>query len=381
MQVTREQVLRYRWRVQELDREPGTAAAADLAVLDIGLQNGAQHAGRLSFVDRGVSVTESIAVTDGFADEIALVWGVRGTPHHYRREDLTDVATAVSPFDAADAYKRLAGTGGTWKKAGIDPLDALSELGTAMRDSLEEPMSKGDLSSHLHGTLPPEYEVDCRPCKATHPAEMAFRMAPLFAGIELEPGTSPPVLRRIPGWPGRRRRGPADDPQAVPDHLRIIRAYLHFLGPATPADVAAYLETTAATVKKHLPKDVVEVDRAGTTALVLADDVTALEAVGSPGEETVRLLSPYDLFTAAKDRALLVEKSRHKELWPVLGRPGAVAVDGEIVGTWRPTTKGTRLSLRIDSWTDTGRHRRPLEARGELLAATRGKTFAGLETP
>ncbi|WP_040158481.1 DNA glycosylase AlkZ-like family protein [Mobilicoccus massiliensis] len=377
MNVTREQVLRYRWHVQQLDRDVDTTTLADLAILDLGVQNGAQDAARCSFVDRGVPVGESIDVTSGFHDDVALVWGVRGAPHHYRRRELPDVATALSPLDAADAYKRLAGTGGVWKKADVDPFLALANLGEAMRDRLERPTAKGVLSTELHGNVPAEYETDCRPCNATHPAEMAFRLAPLFAGVELEPGTSPPVLRRVPGWPTARPVGPAADHDGVPRHLDVTRAYLHFLGPATPGDVAAYLDTTATIVKRTWPTDAVEVDRAGTRAWILPEDVDALEDAARPGPGTVRLLSPFDLFTAAKDRTLLVEKARHKEAWPVLGRPGLVAVDGEIVGTWRPSSKGTKLTVRIEPWVSLdATTTEAIEERAEILAAVRERTLA-----
>ena len=52
-----------------------------------------------------------------------------------------------------------------------------------------------------------------------------------------------------------------------------------------------------------------------------------------------------------RDRDLLVpDKSRHKALWPVLGRPGAVLVGTEVVGMWRPKATGERFTLRLELW-------------------------------
>ena len=100
------------------------------------------------------------------------------------------------------------------------------------------------------------------PCQAIHAWEVPFRISALYAGLELEPGTSPPVLRRVAGWP-RRAPGPAEDPMAAPEHLQPIRNYLRFLGPASPQDVATFLDSPVAEVKAHWPDDAVEVTGRG----------------------------------------------------------------------------------------------------------------------
>jgi hypothetical protein len=42
---------------------------------------------------------------------------------------------------------------------------------------------------------------ECVPREPTHVYEVRFALPPcLQAGLELEWGTSPPVLRRVPGW-------------------------------------------------------------------------------------------------------------------------------------------------------------------------------------
>ena len=73
----------------------------------------------------------------------------------------------------------------------------------------------------------------CVPCDAIHLCEMPFRLAALRAGLELQPGTSPPVLRPVPGF------APA---AAAPERLDVVRGYLRLLGPATPKHVAGYLD-------------------------------------------------------------------------------------------------------------------------------------------
>ena len=84
-----------------------------------------------------------------------------------------------------------------------------------MRHVVTRPLVKGEVSTQLTARLDPPYLRYCGACKATHSWEVPFRIGALYAGLELEPGTSPPVLRRIPGWP-RRAPGPAPDPMAAP---------------------------------------------------------------------------------------------------------------------------------------------------------------------
>jgi hypothetical protein len=84
----------------------------------------------------------------------------------------------------------------------------------------------------------------------------------------------------------------------------VIRCYLRLLGPATPRQVADYLDAPLMTSRPGGPTDVVEVSVEGETRFVLAADADRLAA--GP-VRTTRLLGPYDLFLQAKDRSLLVE--------------------------------------------------------------------------
>jgi hypothetical protein len=72
-----------------------------------------------------------------------------------------------------------------------------------------------------------------------------------------------------------------------------------------------------------------------------------LDAVSAGPARTIRLLGPFDLYLQLKDRVTLVDDpAKQKVLWPVLGRPGAVLVDGEIAGTWRRA----QAKLTIEPW-------------------------------
>jgi hypothetical protein len=357
----RRQVLSFRVRAQQLDRARG--ALGDTAVLDIGVQDTGPDGARWALAVRGVDVT---AVPD---EDLVLLWTVRAAPHVYRRADVGKVAAAVEPFSGADAAKRIYDAAKPLKAAGIDTLAALDEVAVQMRDIVTRPTVKGEVSGRLAEVMPEPYLRFCRPCNATHLYEMPFRLAAVRAGLELRLDTSPPVLQRI----ARFRKA-----AAAGDRFDLVRAYLRLLGPATAKHVADYLDAPLADVKARWPGDVVEVTVGRETRWLLAADEETLESAEA---ETTRLLGPYDLFLQAKDRATLVpDAARAKELWPVLGRPGAVLVDGELVGTWRPRKSGKALTVAVQPW-----HKLPAATRkaiaeeAEHLAAYRGIALRGVD--
>ncbi|WP_201776572.1 winged helix DNA-binding domain-containing protein [Allosalinactinospora lopnorensis] len=301
--------------------------------------------------------------------ELATAWTIRGAPHVYRRANLPQVAAAVWPFSEADAAKRIYDAAKPLKEAGIGALDALEAVAAAMRSVVTEPMVKGEVSTRMTSLMDRPYLRYCRPCQATHLYEMPFRLAALRAGLELQAGTSPPVLRSIPGF---------ERAVEVPQHYEVVRSYLRLCGPATPKHVADYLDAPVKEIKARWPSDTVEVSVDGQTRWLLAIDADGLAA--GPAR-TTRLLGPYDLFLQAKDRSLLVgDPARAKALWPVLGRPGAVLADGEIVGTWRPRASGRKLKVRVELWTGA-----PASVRGDVaeqaerLAEYRRTELSGVE--
>src|SRR4051794_4349418 len=341
--VTRADVLGFRVRAQQLDRADGTLA--DTAVLDLGVQDTGPDGARWALAVRGLDVpadSPDLALTwtirgaphlyrrpdpprGAAPPALALTWPTRGAPHLSRRADLPGVAAATAPFSEADAGKRIYDAAKPLKAAGI-PIDtALDTVADAMRTAVRTPTVKGDLSGRLAELLPEPYHRYCRPCAAVHPHEQSFRIAALRAGLELRPGTSPPVLEPIPAF------SPAEH---VPEQLDVVRGYLRLFGPATPKLAAAYLDAPVRDVTDHWPSDVVEVTVDGEQRWVLTEDADRLTA--GPAT-TTRLLGPFDPYLQLRDRSLLVaDPASAKSLWPVLGRPGAVLVDGEVAGTWRP---------------------------------------------
>lgn len=273
MDVSREQALRFRHHRHELAVD---GPRDDAAVLDLGVQDtGGPHAARWALAIRGCARTD---------DQLVYAWTLRGAPHAYRRTEVAAVAAATAPYDEVDAGKRILDAAKPLRDAGIAVRDALAAVADHLRDIVDAPTVKGEVSTALTDRLPDPYLRRCRPCEAIHTYEQPFRLAALPAGIELEPDTAPPVLRRIRPWDG-----PAG---VVPDHLDPIRAALHLLGPTTPKLIAGYLDAPVRTVRQRWPHDTVEVTVDGEPRHVLAADVGALG--DAPAATGLRLLGAFD---------------------------------------------------------------------------------------
>ncbi len=325
-------------------------------MLDIGVQDTGPDGSRWALEVRGFAPDP---------DDLFTAWTIRGAPHVYRRAQAAAVATATAPFSEADAAKRIFDASKPLKEAGIPVLDALDRIAGEMRSIVTKPTGKGDVSSALTARLPEPFQRYCRPCDAIHLYEQPFRLSALRGGLELQPGTSPPVLQRLRGW-----RGMAAD---IEPSLDPMRATLRLLGPATPKQVATYLDAPVKDVRAHWPEDVEPVTVDGEPRYILASDAKALvETADVSG--VVRLLGPFDLFLQGRDRELVAPDERdRKDLWRMLGRPGGVLVGHEILGTWRPRTSGKKLRLAVNAWQPLP----DLTEQAERLAAFRGVTFDG----
>jgi hypothetical protein len=365
MDVTREQVLAYRVAVQGLHRE--ARRADELAVLDIGVQDYAPADLARLALDARLAAGGSPPAPDsiGPGRPLALVWSLRGAPHVHRRADLDRVGAALFPLSEQDAAGRLNETGPSVARAGIPALEQYGLAVRAMREAVRTATAKGAASTAVTRRVPEVMWRDCRPCKAKHLSDSAMRSSFLVAGLELQPGTSPPVLQP------RKGARPVTEPDL--GALReLVLGYLTLLGPATPVEVAGYLGARRADLMAAWPDGLAEVRVDGRRAWLPEPARTELAA--APASGVVRLLGAFDPYLQARDRHLIVpDKAMQKALWPVLGRPGALFVDTEVVGTWRTRAAGNRLTIEVDAavprppstW-------REIEREAERVGAVRG---------
>jgi hypothetical protein len=370
-------VASFRVRAQQLHRVRGTIA--DTAVLDAGAQDTGPDGGAWALVLRGVAQD---AVT---VDSVACAWTVRGAPHLYRRADLAAVRAAVEPYSDADAGKRIHDASKPLRATGIGNLDAIDAIARQMRAIVAAPMAKGELSTRLTAAMPEPYLRTCRPCNAIHLYEMPFRLAALRAGLELRMGSSPPVLERMPD--AGRREPDVDVDVDTARRLDLVRGYLRLLGPATPKLVAEYLDSPVRDVKERWPEDAVPVNLHGERRWILQDDLATLTEAGggSVDEHECRLLGPFDLFLQARDRELLAPEPAHRaQLWPTLGRPGALLAGARLAGAWRAGAwrarrAGRGIAVAVTAWSPISpAAMTSVEEQAQRLADFRSTTLSSL---
>lgn len=362
LRVTREQVLAYRAAAQGLVdgpaavAEPGGRADDGPAVLDAGVQDTPAGSGRLALAARGFDRP----------DGLVLAWTLRGAPHWHRARDIRPLALALWPRSVADGLAKMGFERTRLSRTGMTVHEALATTAEAMREVIVGPTVKGAASAAITARIPAELSHECRACRSTHVFETLIRLAALPAGIRLEPDVSPATLAPISGWSGV----PAEQSGAG----TLVLAYLRMLGPAGPTEVASWVGTTRGELRAVWPgAGLVEVDADGRKAWIAEPDADALAGAAVP--RTVRLLPPSDPYLQARDRALVVpDPAARKVLWPALGPPGAVLVDGEIVGAWRARATGRRL-LRINVMIFGGispRDRAAVADQAKIVAAVRG---------
>lgn len=163
------------------------------------------------------------------------------------------------------------------------------------------------------------------------------------------------------------------DPPDVPEQearLDLVRRYLHVLGPGTAAGFSRWAGVkprAAGATFEALADELVAVETPIGPAWMLAGDAaTALESSPDP-TAPARLLPSGDAYYLrwGADRDLLVSDAGHRsELWTTRVWPGAVVVDGEIIGTWRRSG----VDVALTAWQPlTARQRDAVEAEAAAL--------------
>lgn len=366
LDVDRRQVLAYRIAAHGLHREAGDATS--LAVFDLGVQDVTQRGTAELAVAARLS-PDAAGTWRAGDDRFVLAWSHRGAPHYHRADEFRALIPALVPLDDTDAQARLSWQRKEITAAGMPATEVIRTAAHALREAVGTTMTKGAASTAVTKLVPAGLTRPCRPCQATHIHEQLMRLATPLAGILLEAGTSPATLTPLDQQP--------DIPETtdIPAATRVVEHYLRLHGPATPAEAARFVGTTRATVEQSFwPADLAEIRVDGQVRHLPADRVAALE--NPPEPDPVRLLPPWDPFLQARDRTLLVPEAAHqKEVWKVLGNPGALLAGGEITGTWRARTAGRRLEITLTALLPmAARDRIAAEEEARRVATVRGAT-------
>jgi hypothetical protein len=182
-------------------------------------------------------------------------------------------------------------------------------------------------------------------------------------------------------WDGARQptiwtvAPPEVDPHDA--RLELARRYLHTLGPTTPEAFAGWAGISprgASAAFDALGTSLTPVRTpVGDAWILTRDEATLRRAPGSVA--SARLLPSGDTYFLLQgtDRELLVpDADRRRALWTPRVWPGALLVDGELVGTWRRA----RETVTIQTWRHLSRAARDAvvaEAESLPLPGIRGR--------
>jgi hypothetical protein len=124
----------------------------------------------------------------------------------------------------------------------------------------------------------------------------------------------------------------------------------------------------------------VAVEGKKATSWLHVDDVERFRGIRATAVKGVRLVPPSDPFLQQRDRELLVpDAALRKVVWPVLGGPGLLVIEGTAGGTWRAQKKGKKLSLVARPFEPLRpKDRRALDTEAGILAQARGTELAGV---
>ncbi len=214
---------------------PRAAAADDAAILDLGVQDTGPDGSRWALELRGSRPP----------DDLFLAWTLRGAPHAYRRPQSAKVAAAGAVVRARRRQARLRRLPAA--EAGRHP---------GPRRSRPDRHRDADIAAEAGGE---GRDVDrAHRAAAASPSGAGATRARRCTSTSSRSGSPPCVpgssSRRAPppgaeADPGMARRGEA----GVEPALDPVRGVLRFLGPATPKQVAEYVDAPLADVKHAGP--------------------------------------------------------------------------------------------------------------------------------
>lgn len=358
-------VLAHRAWVQGLH---GGTDVADLDVLTLGLQDTPAGSALLGLRNRA-------SVADLHAPDLALALTVRGSPHLHRRADLPLIRAALWPRDNDMLRAYLGGFGDTLISSGEDGPRLLEVVAGEMRAAFPgETASKGDLSGAVSPRVPEIARPWCEGCGTHHVADGLFRLATLYAGVELVPHEGRKLQFRL---------GP-DAPDLGGDAAALVeflRTTMRLAAPAKLSDLVLRLDTRSVTAPpawlrpawEDLEDELTEVRVDGTPLTVHAEAVEAMR--NPPDPPPALLLPPRDALGLGSRPFLAPNRDLAKDVWRALGSPGTVVIDADIAGTWRARQAGRTLRLTLTAHHKlTAKQRKATEDQAELVALSRGHT-------
>lgn len=302
IELTRSQILGFRQRVGALDERLPIGADSLRRAAWAGLTDSMPRAAILSLHAR-VEGTEP----DTFEDPSSVqLWGPRFSVYFVAARDLAVFSLGRHPDDAKGLERAV------------------------------------DLADRLDAALDGRKVTDGEAARALGEHHGRLRYAATTGRVLIRwEGARAPVIWTVPP--------PEVDPEDA--RLELARRYLHVFGPGTPDAFTKWAGVTARRARatfETLDKSLTPVRTPIGERWILAEDES--EFLADPGSTApARLLPSGDAYFLlwGDDRELLVADDEHRnQLWTSRVWPGAVLVEGEIVGIWRRA----QHEMTIESW-------------------------------
>ena len=178
-----------------------------------------------------------------------------------------------------------------------------------------------------------------------HPNQLRHA-APTGSVLVRWDGAGKPTIRMVP--PPEADRGDA--------RRELARRFLHIFGPSSAESFAEWAGVSLShgvSTFDEIRRTLIPVHTPVGDAWILARDEPEFRAEPGP-PAPVRLIPSGDTYYLLRgnDRDLVVpDNDRQRALWPSRVWPGAVLIEGEIVGTWRRT----KDTVTIRPWVDLTR--------------------------
>ena len=291
LELTRPQILAFRRRVGALDERlrPGRRSLRRAAWA--GLQDSMPRAALLSIHAR-VAGTEPTTWED---PSLVQLWGPRYSAYVVAERDLAVFSLGRLPEDASARQKAE---------------DLAARLNAVLGGA-----------KMAHGPAGRSVGV--------HPNQLRYA-APTGTVLIRWDGARQPIVWTVPP--------PNVEPRDA--CLELARRYLHIFGPATAESFARWAgiaRRQGITAFDALNRSLTPVRTPVGEAWILTRDEPGVRAAPGPVARARLLPSgdAYFLLQGAERELLVPEAGRRRELWTPRVWPGAVLVEGEIVGTWR----------------------------------------------
>jgi hypothetical protein len=378
--LDRHQILAFRVASHNLATRLGPRSTVQAAAA-CGIQETPIGSAALALCARVDGLTPS-ALDGALSQKRTLIhlWSLRGAPYVIPSRDLDVFTAGALPFDPGSFDVFLSGWARAIKETGLEPSDLLAKMTTATRTLLDgRTRDVNELRDALLRSVRSLSRIT-RPKEARHDMPEPLYRAIGLAGAAciVEGRGTDAVLARLDQWLGPEP--PASDPPAA--RAELVRRFLHCYGPSTPRRFAEWTARSLRDAKaafELVDGELVEVHGAEGGAWLLSSDQKAIES--PPRPSGVRLLPAQDPFLQQRDRTVLLkDEVARKKLWRPVRGPGAVLVDGEIVGVWQARKAGSRLQMTVEPFRRLSpRVRAEVEGEAERMAPFRGLASTQVE--